>query len=82
MTATDLTTADWATINAWLNRMGYRSPLLEPFADLLRTVRDDPTARRAYARRALALLDDADLLLPGVSNGLFDVLTGHAGEGQ
>jgi hypothetical protein len=83
MTApTDLASTDRDTINAWMDRLAFRSYLLEPLADLLRTVRDDQAARQAYARRAWALLDDAELLLPGVSDGLLDVLNRYAGEGE
>lgn len=64
---------------SWQRQMEARSPLL---ADAARTVDDLVVSRSVgQARAVLALLDDLDLLLPGIDAELRPVLARYAGLG-
>lgn len=75
----NLTAANHATVRDWVARCADRSALLEPFTKPLTTLVESSDAAVCHARQALALLGDADLLLPGVADALGPVLTRYAG---
>lgn len=76
----NVTERDRAVVDAWEMRLTARSPLLEPLAAELRTIRDAGDALVMHARSAFRLLPDAELLLPGVDEALWSVLARYAGE--
>jgi hypothetical protein len=70
-------------IREWNDRCGARSPLLGPLTEELGDLWWKEYAWVGQARRALELLTDADLILPGLDAALRPVLIVYAGlEGQ
>jgi hypothetical protein len=65
-------------VGSWMDRCDDRSALLVPLVECLGEIRDSADCRVVHARRAVALLADADLLLPGVDADLRPVLTRYA----
>lgn len=66
-------------IREWNERCGTRSPLLGPLCEELGDLWWKEFAWVGQARRALEMLADADLLLPGLDAELRPVLTVYAG---
>lgn len=68
-----------ALFRDWEARCRRRSVLLEPLGDLLSTLWAAKDAGVIHARRALDVLADAELLLPGVDAALRPALTAYSG---
>lgn len=68
-----------ALFRDWACRLGARSPLLEILAGDLNTLWCAKDPGVTHARRALEVLADADLLLPGVDGSLRPALSVYAG---
>jgi hypothetical protein len=66
-------------IQEWNDRCGARSPLLGPLTEELGELSWKEFAWVGQARRALEMLEDGDLLLPGLDAALRPVLAVYAG---